>query len=65
MFVHLRKISYHPLLVRSLYPDDRAREVARKARGLGLFGDQATEKMAEEHVLGLKGERVDDTHVHL
>ena len=50
IFMHLRKVSYHPLLVRSLYGDARAAEIARLAWEDGYFGEDARCAQAEEHV---------------
>lgn len=58
MFVHLRKIAYHPLLVRSLFSDETAMEIAGVAWQQGAFGETATRKIAEEHMMGMSGERL-------
>ena len=50
MFVRLRKIAYHPLLVRSRYDDVTCDAIADLACGLGAFGPEATCEMGRAHV---------------
>jgi len=52
IFSHLRKLSNHPLLIRSLFSDEDVQSLAKLASNYQLFGDQCTLKMVEEELRG-------------
>jgi SWI/SNF-related matrix-associated actin-dependent regulator 1 of chromatin subfamily A len=41
LFIHLRKIANHPLLVRNIYTEADLNEMAKVCQGKGLFGFEA------------------------
>lgn len=52
IFSHLRKLSNHPLLIRSLFTNEDVQALAKLASNYQLFGDQCTLKMVEEELNG-------------
>ncbi|KAK9811037.1 hypothetical protein WJX73_008229 [Symbiochloris irregularis] len=52
MFVHLRKIAMHPLLVRNLYSDTRLKEFVKLLHRRATFGGSASEQRVWEEVEG-------------
>lgn len=53
LFVHLRKIANHPLLVRSRYGDEEIAEISDVCHRRGVFGHEATLAKVESHVKSL------------
>ena len=53
LFVHLRKIANHPLLVRSRYGDEEIAEISDVCHRRGVFGHEATRAKVESHVKSL------------
>ncbi|CAG9467770.1 unnamed protein product [Pedinophyceae sp. YPF-701] len=51
LFVHLRKISYHPLLVRNRYTDATVEEMTKLCYSRGVFGSEATLEMVREELM--------------
>lgn len=52
IFVHLRKIANHPLLVRRLYNDEALESMARTLYSLQFFGNECTEQRVLEEIQG-------------
>jgi SWI/SNF-related matrix-associated actin-dependent regulator of chromatin subfamily A containing DEAD/H box 1 len=53
LFVHLRKIANHPLLVRSRYGDEEIATISDVCHRRGVFGHEATLAKVESHVKSL------------
>lgn len=53
LFVHLRKIANHPLLVREKYTEEDVEEMSAVCHRKGAFGHEATLPMVRQHVRGL------------
>ena len=53
LFVHLRKIANHPLLVREKYTEEDVEEMSGVCHRKGAFGHEATLPMVRQHVRGL------------
>ena len=53
LFVHLRKIANHPLLVRSRWGGEEIAEISDVCHRRGVFGHEATRAKVESHVKSL------------
>ena len=53
IFVHLRKVANHPLLVRNRYTDEDLIEIARVCHERRIFGPDARLERVTEHINGL------------
>eukprot|EP00897_Mesotaenium_endlicherianum_P008187 jgi/Mesen1/7397/ME000388S06610 len=50
IFVHLRKVANHPLLIRRLYTDEAVKDMARALHQQGAFGHECTQERVLEEI---------------